>query len=268
MPQLHSVCFSVTSLAPGAKRVLFGIMAGLLLLVCACEPTATPLPVNLPTLPPPSPTAGTPAPLRYAVAPDTLPYLSDADRSLISASAQIIPLDTAPVTEDLGTRYEIVVALGDLPDGTRTDSPLELDLVVNPSLPPLDNPKLVDILRRAIDPQKIVAALHIPGAQAAAAQPSDLLTIRSDLANAGYPDGFDVTVTAAPGADALAQLLDAVGIETRIITTVGEATHLTLVSGQTPPANAIPLCTIPISYRAVDGLKINFTPSGFPIIQK
>jgi len=246
------------------------ITAGLLLLLGACGPEATPLPVNLPTLPPPSPTAGTPAQLRYAVAPDALPYLTDQDRSLISASAQLIPLDSAPADSDLGARYDLIVALGDLPDGTRTASPLQVDLVVNPALPPLDNPALVDILHRAIDPVKIVAALNMPypGTQAASAQPADPLTLRADLANAGYPDGFDVTVAAAPGADALAQLLDAVGIETRIVTTAGEATHLSFTSGQTPPANAIPLYTIPISYRAVDGLNITFTPSGFPIAQK
>ena len=256
-------------MAPGAKRLSVGILA-LLLLICACGPEATPLPVNLPTLPPPSPTAGTPAPLRYAVAPGVLPYLTDQDRGLISASAQLIPLDAAPAPDDLGARYDIIVALGDLPDGTRASSPLQVDLVINASLSPLDNPKLVDILRRAIDPQKIVAALNMPypGTQTAAAQVDNALTLRADLANAGYPDGFDVTVAAAPGADALAQLLDALGIETRLVTTAGEPTHLAFVSGQTPPTNAVPLYTIPISYRAVDGLNITFTPSGFPIAQK
>jgi hypothetical protein len=246
------------------------LAAGLLLLVCACEPEATPLPVNLPTLPPPSPTAGTPAPLRYAVAPDALPYLTDEDRRLISASAQLIPMDSASASDDLGTGYEIVVALGDLPDGTRTDSPLQVDLAVDTTLPPLDNPKLVDILRRAVDPAKIVATLNLPypGIQAETAQVDDALILRTDLANAGYPDGFDVTVSAAPAADALAQLLGTIGIEVRSVTTAGEATHLSFVSGQTPPANAIPLYTIPISYRAVDGLNVTFTPSGFPIAQK
>src|SRR4051812_11631723 len=159
MQRLRSVCFSVTLLAPGLKQVCCGLAAGLLLLVCACEPEATPLPVNLPTLPPASPSAevsnGTPVPLRYAVAPDALAYLTDEDRRLISASAQLIPLDGTPVADDLGTRYEIVVALGDLPDGTRSDSPLQVELAVDTILPPLDNPKLVDILRRAIDPAKI-----------------------------------------------------------------------------------------------------------------
>src|SRR5712671_2255633 len=100
MRQPRSVCSSATSLAPGAKRLAFGI-AALLLLVCACGPEATPLPVNLPTLPLPSPTAGTPAQLRYAVAPDALPYLTDHDRNLIGASAQLIPLDAAPSPDDL-----------------------------------------------------------------------------------------------------------------------------------------------------------------------
>ena len=268
MPQRRSVCFSATSLAPGLRRACFGFAAGLLLLICACEPEATPLPVNLPTLAPPSPTAGTPAPLRYAVAPDALPYLTDEDRSLISASAQLIPLDSAPAAADLGTRYEIVVALGDLPDGTRTDSPLQIDLRINSSLPPLDNPTLADILRRAIDPQKIVSSLAFPGIQAVSAAPSDVLSIRTDLANAGYPDGFDLTIAAAPAAAALAQLLDAVGIETRVVASVSEPTHLSFVSGQPPPDNALPLYTLPISYRAVDGLNITFTPNGFPIAQQ
>src|SRR5947199_311182 len=115
MPPRRSVCSSATSLAPGAKRFGCGIAAGLLLLLTACGPEATPLPVNLPTLPPPSPTAGTPALLRYAVAPDALPYLTDQDRTLISASAQLIPLDSAPADSDLGARYDLLVALGDLP---------------------------------------------------------------------------------------------------------------------------------------------------------
>ncbi|MBI1259113.1 MAG: hypothetical protein GC204_16715 [Chloroflexi bacterium] len=255
-------------MAPGLKRACFGVAAGLLLLVCACEPEATPLPVNLPTLPPPSPTAGTPMPLRYAVAPDALPYLTYQDRSLISASAQLIELDTSPIAADLGTRYEIVVALGDLPDGTRTGSPLQINLSMNIALPPLDDPRLVDILRRAIDPQKLVSALALPGVQAVSAAPSDTLSIRTDLANAGYPDGFDLTIAAAPAAAALTQLLGAVNIETRVVTSADEPTHLSFVNGQPPPSNVIPLYTLPISYHAVDGLNITFTPNGFPIVQK
>ncbi len=245
----------------------FGLLAGLLLLACACEPEATPLPVNLPTLPPATATEAPPQRPRYAVAPDTLPYLTDQDRSLISASADIVPLDAPPAADDLGTRYEIVVALGDLPDSTPAPTPLQVSLSVNTALPPLDDPALADIVRRAADPQQIVAALGIPGAQAATAQPGDPLALRGELANAGYPDGFDVTLAAfAPGADALANLLGAIGIQARVVTSTDEPAHLTLTTAQ--DANAIPLLTIPIRYRAVEGLTITFTPSGFPIVQR
>ena len=254
-------------------RRLLGLIAGLLL-ACACQPPATPLPVNLPTLPPPSSTPGlytsTPTPLRYAVAPDALPFFSQQDQTQISASAAIIPLDAPPVPSDLGVRYDLVVAVGDLAGGTLAPSPLQIGLVINSALPPLDDPTLVEIIRRTIDPQKIAAALNLPGVQAATEQPEDSTALRNQLANAGYPDGFDVTlaVQIAPGAEVLTQMLKAIGIDARLTTNLSEPAHLTLTSEQTGNANVIPLFSLPINYSAVAGLKISFTPDGFPIAQK
>ena len=84
----------------------------------------------------------------------------------------------------------------------------------------------------------------------------------------GYPDGFDLTVSSqiAPGAAAIVKVLSAMGIAARVVTESNEPVHLTLTTAQNP--NAIPLFTIPINYRAVDGLIITFTPSGLPIAQK
>ncbi|HVU13976.1 MAG TPA: hypothetical protein VHD90_22010 [Phototrophicaceae bacterium] len=242
----------------------------------ACQPQATPLPNILPTLPPAtatsSPYTATPAPIRYAIAPDVLPYLTDQNQSLISATAHIVKLDAPPHDDDLGTVYDLVVGLGDLPNGTRTPSPLQVDLVIDSSLPPLNNAKLVDLLRRALDPNEIAALLKLPGASAVTESPSDASVVawRNDLANAGYPDGFDVTLHASfiPGAQALTQLLSAYGIDVHELTNPGEAAQFTLTSEPPQGANAIPLYSIPISYRAVDGLKITFTPSGFPIAQR
>ncbi|MEO8395908.1 MAG: hypothetical protein ABI700_23130, partial [Chloroflexota bacterium] len=145
---------------------------------------------------------------------------------------------------------------------------LQINLVINTTLPPLDNAALAEIVRRALDPAKIVSALAIPGAQPVAATPVDPLTLRTELANAGYPDGFDLTVSAqiAPGAAAIVQVLAAVGIETRVVTNPSEVVHLILTTAQA--ADALPLFTVPLSYRAIDGLSISFTSSGFPIAQK
>ncbi len=233
-------------------RRSFALAAGLLLLVCACEPDATPLPVNLDleaTVTPAAQSTEAPAELRYAVTADTLPYIPPADQQLIAAHAQIVALDAPPDPADLGAQYEIVVTLGDLPDSTPAPSPLTVSLVINPALPPLDDPTLAELVRHA------------------AAASADAPALRRDLANAGYPDGFDLTLVSryAPGAEALAQRLDALNLQTRITTNPDEPAHLTLTTE--PTDGAIPLLTIPIRYRAVEGLTITFTPAGYPIAE-
>ncbi len=91
------------------------------------------------------------------------------------------------------------------------------------------------------------------------------MALRTELANAGYPDGFDLVVTAdfPGGADALVQLLAPVSLHARAAS-LGEVAHLALTTQ--PAADAIPLLTIPIHYRAAEGLQISFAPDGFPII--
>lgn len=242
----------------GARR-LFGLAAGLLLLACACDPEATPLPVNLPTRPPPTEIAATdeaPQVLRYAVAPDALPYLSAADQAQIAASASLIPLDAPPAAADLGAQYDIVVSLTALPDFTAAPEPLQVSLIFDTSLPPLDDPDIELIIHQSVDPQAIAAA-PTPSQSA----------LRSRLANAGYPDGFDLTLLAlAPGADTLAALLESVGIHARLVSDSAQPAHLTLTTA--PNGDALTILTLPLYYRAVDGLSITFTPSGFPVAQR
>lgn len=233
------------------------VLAGLLLLACACnacEPEATPLPPNLE--PPIAdatavPTDEAPAELRYAVTADTLPYLSPADKDLITAHAGIIPIDAPINPADLGNRYDIVVSLSDFSDASTAPTPLTVSLLIDATLPPLDDSTLANVVRRAIEPDANAPAL------------------RSDLANAGYPDGFDLTLTSeyAPGADVVAQALSAIGIDTRITTNPDDPAHITLTTASAL-ADAIPLLTIPIYFRAIDGLTLTFTPSGFPLAQR
>jgi hypothetical protein len=243
-------------------------LAALLFLACACEPEATPLPGNLPTRAPATATAeATPALVRYAIAPDALPYLAAEDQTLISASAEIIALDAPPAADDLGTRYDIVVALGSLPDSTLVPEPLRVSLIFDTSLPPLDDAEIELIVYQTVDPQAIARALGVPPEQAGAAPSPSRETLRARLANAGYPDGFDLTLAAfAPGAETLVGLLEAIGVHARIVTDADEAAHLTLTTELA--TDALTILTIPIRYRAVDGLSITFTPSGFPIVSR
>ncbi len=259
-------------MAPGRKFRLNGLIAGLILLACACAPEPTPLPVILPTLPPATaaPAAdATDAPLRYALAPDALPYLSAADRAAISAHAGIIALDSPPDPADLGSAYDLIVSLAALPDASLSPTELQISLLIDTSLVPLDDPQLADLLRLAIDPQAVARALGISSEQAGASPTLTTAALRADLANAGYPDGFDVALAAdgLPGAGTIAQMLAAVGIDARAVT--AQPAHLTLTSAAPPDASAaLPIYRLPIHFLAVDGLSITFTPSGFPIPQR
>lgn len=245
-------------------RRRLGVLAVVILLMCACEPEATPLPGNLPPREPPTPTPTEQGLPRYALAPNILPYLSQPDRDAIAATAEIVELDSPPVTDDLGARYDIVVALGDLPDGETAPQPLQVSLILNTALPPLNDPDLAAIVSEAVDPQAIARALGVPPEMAGESPASSPESLRIRLANAGYPDGFDLTLAAlAPGADALASRLEVVGIHARIVTSTDEPAHLTLTT--TPTTGAQPILTIPIRFRAVDGLTIAFTATGFPI---
>lgn len=227
----------------------------------ACEPEATPLPVNLPTRAVVTDTPAAPQTPRYAIAPDALPYLTAEDRRLISASAEIVPY------EETGD-YALVVSLTPLPDGTQAPDPLHLSLIVNTALPPLDAPQIEQIVRMAVDPQQLAQALGIPPDLAGAAPTLTTQALRSDLANAGYPDGFDLTLAAEIPSIAgnLAAQLAAVGIQARIVP-AGEPAHLTLTTGALSP-QAIPLLYLPVYFRAQEGLTVTFAPSGFPIIRR
>ena len=250
-----------------------GLLALLLVLIASCEPEPTPLPVAILPASTEAPAPTDPAQIRYAIAPNAAGLIPDL--ALIDESARVEYLSAPPVPEDLGARYDLVVALGDLPEGTRAPSLLTVSLIINPALPPLDDAAARAAIASAVAPPALVTALAIPGAQPIPLESSPARTVRDALANAGYPDGFDVTLAAffAPGADALAAQLATVGIQARIVAADSPVdAHLSIVtdadSRDIAPDNRLDLFTVPISYRAAPGIAVDFTPSGFPIAQR
>lgn len=253
-----------------AKTAAVLLLCGLL--AAACEPEATPLPVILPTLSPAATITPAPneQPLRYALAPDVANFLSAEDERLISADALILPLDAPPTTDALGVDYDILVAFSAFPESTEAPTPLRLVLRVDTALAPLNDPEIVEIVRQAVNSQAVANALGFPPEQIADAPTAEML--RANLANAGYPDGFDLTLAAdfTAGAEALMQNLSALRLEVRLAS-AGENAHLTLTSAPSPAdsgGETVELLTLPIYYRAVPGLDVKFTPAGFPIISR
>jgi hypothetical protein len=250
----------------------------------SCTPEATPFPVDIPTI------SSTSAPnsqstLRYALAANTENLVSDL--AVIQAEAQIEQL-TAPINnDDLGSHYDLATAYGDLEGGTRSPIVNHIALVLNPSIAPLDNKILINILRRSLDTKAIVTALDISGVEANAFDPLSPLMLRTELANAGWPDGLKLILAYAytPGAATVAEHLGLAGIQAQLLAlteqevitafTVGRI-QAGLISWKTAEErenwvskfgdeNVLDLYSVPISYIAVSGLDVEFTPSGWPI---
>lgn len=265
-----------------ARRVC-ALLACLCVCLAACEPEATPMPVIPPTSAPPTPTPGAPQPIRYAITAETAALIPDLTDLEAAADLTLLTEPLAPA--DFDGRYAIIAAYGDQPGWTRAPVVPQVALVINPAAPPLDTPELAAALRLALFPDELSAALNIPGAEAAALNSATRTSIREQLANAGYPDGFDVRLAAAaPGADAVVAQLAALHIGAQRVDLPAGDIAAALAAGQIHAAlvvwagaerdswtaqvgadNVIDLYTLPISYWTIEGLSITFTEAGFPI---
>ncbi len=255
------------------------------LCVVSCTPDATPFPVDIPTVNNNTPPPGSQSTLRYALAANTEGSISDL--ALIQAAAQVEQLTEPINTDDLGSRYDLVVAYGDIPDGTRSPTVPHIALVINPLIAPLDNTVLRNIVRRSLNPQAIVAALELPGAEAATLESSPSSILRAELANAGWPDGLSLILAYAytPGVVNVTEQLQLTGIRAQLLALTEselvsafeeDRIQAALISWKTPEEredwvsrfgsdNVLDLYSVPISYLAVSGLEVEFTPGGWPI---
>lgn len=249
------------------------------LAAAACEPEATPLPVDIVPTTSPATIAAAPQTMRYGIDDAALLVIPPDDYALLADTAEIeiIPSPFDPAT--LAAEYDLVIGLGDLPESQRAPFSVTISLALNTALSPLDDPELAAVVRSAIQTDAFTAALELPGAEALPHESQSRQALRTTLANLGLPDGFDLSLasTGAPGAAAAAAQLAAVGIETQVSEFApGEAPdlsryHLILTThNETLPAAfdasaLVALAAVPVSYREAEGLTIEFTPGGLPL---
>lgn len=256
------------------KIVCFGLLVTCL---SACQQPPTPFPVDIPTPATATPSPGAPAPIRYALAPNTAGAV--ADRALLERSAQVTQLSEPVNLDNLGTQFDLIAAYGSYPDAALSPSTVTLSLVINTALAPLDNPILSDILQRSIDPAALAARVEIPGVQPVVREAPSLGSLRTELANAGWPDGMDLSLAyenliAVNALQNTWQPLNIIAKPFPLQDLHGQ-THLTLFAWTAPEQRAafgasddtivIDLLTVPISYWAVPGLQIRFSPQGWPL---
>lgn len=252
------------------KRLLLFLLG---LILVGCEAQATPIAaVTTPTITPQPTTPPLPE-LRYGVGGNIAPYVGDLDAVI---SYEIV--DSA--IED----YDIVVAYGVYDGWQQAPQSHRVSLVINPNLAPLDNLQIRELIPQIIDRQAIVDSLGIPNAQSSTAQTTGSASlIRTTLANAGYPDGFQLTMAteSIPALDILVSQFSRLALDLRLIDlneTVLSANQAHLIlflwaqeseraewANQVGEENVIDLWTMPISYIVSEGLAIEFNENGLPI---
>jgi len=264
----------------------------------ACGPKATPFPVDMPpTIEPtrdPNVILPTAIPIRYALAANTTGFVSDGDLLQIEIASIVEHLTEPATAEDFGPRYELVAAYGAQPGWMMSDVTLRVALLVNPNVAPLDEPSIAQAVKRIINPTAMAIQLQgqgIPGVVANSTQVDSADVIRTTFANAGWPDGFDLTLAHVPipGADFAADQLSAVGLEVvetslpeneiaAALTNDGASLALIAWTEQSQRAewvtllgesNVIDLYALPVSYQALPELTItDFTSGGWPLPER
>jgi hypothetical protein len=249
-----------------------------LFFLVGCEAQATPIAlVAEPTgdIVEASPVATNPPNLIYGLFSNTEGYVVDL------AEIQSRALVETFYDSNRYVDYDIVAAYGVFEGWQLSPIRQHLALVINPNLAPLDNEAIRVLIPQAIDSQALVDSLAIAGMQAGSLATLPNASIRTSLANAGYPDGFQLTLAASPllGLGIITEQFNANNISIQVIeadTIIDNRAHLLLVLwtdeaerdewvSQMGEADVLEIYSLPISYLVKDGIHIEFSEAGWPL---
>lgn len=254
------------------KHILL-IILGVVLV--GCEAQATPIAAISTVTPIISSTATPVSTIRYGVLADSAPYLDLSDLQ------DILSIEILGSMEQVN-EYDIVLGLGRQDGWQELDIQQHISLAINSNLAPLSNQTLYDLVPQVIDTQALMNNINISGTQQTRAQQSsDATSIRTILANNGYPDGLTLLLAAEaiPILDTIVNQYDVAGISLQLTDIdsfeqnqahlalfmwIDDAQRTTWVE-QVGEENLVDLVTIPISYFSADTINIEFTETGFPI---
>ena len=260
------------------------IVICVLILGVACQPPATPIAVGVQPTDTEAVVSTVPPPIRYAFHPNTEGFVTDLTE--IEQSGIVVTLSDDSLAE-LGTDYDVIMTYGEQAGWTTSPHPQHIALLINPNLAPFDDPEILNLFKSSLNPTAIIETLDITGILPADSSTTDSATVKSTLANLGYPDGFALSLGESQilGSEALAEQLTRFNFhltstelteDELIIAFDNQRLHLGLIIYTTPEAraswsslvgedNIIDLYTIPISYNAQPELQIDFTAHGWVI---
>lgn len=255
------------------------------IILSACQPEATPVANLAPPTPTPDITETLAPPIHYVLGTH-IQHL-DSIRDEIAESALLIPASGLTVDSLLGIDYDIIADYG-IVDGWQ-QSPVipTISLIINPNLAPLNDDTIANVIRNGIDGVRLVNQTNISGTLPLAISTIRLSSLKTEFANMGYPDGFELQMSIAeiPNSDAIVTELRSLNIdlqlkhetlENTVIQLTNNRLHLALIkwhdvsekalwTSAVGEMNVIDLYQLPISFLASPDLTITFADNGFPI---
>lgn len=256
-----------------------------LIVFSACQPEATPVANLAPPTATPDIVETIAPPVHYVLG--THIQNMDSIRDEIAESALLIPASGLTEESLLGTDYDIIADYGIVEGWEQSPVIPTVSLIINPNLAPLNDDTIANVIRSGIDGVRIVNQTNISGTLPLAISTIRLTSLKTEFANMGYPDGFELQMSIAeiPNSDAIVNELHDLNIdlqltqdtiENTVIQLTNNRLHLAVIkwhdvsekalwTSAVGEMNVIDLYQLPISYLASPTLTITFTDNGFPI---
>jgi hypothetical protein len=252
----------------------------MLAFVAACEPQRAPVSGGI-VPPTPTPTPVLETPLRYGLGASLVPF------DFASEDIRKIALVDQLTTEN-AEGYDLLVSLAPQDGWEIAPTPLTLAFVINPTLPPLNNAAIREVVAQSPQASELVNNTMW---QPIGTSRLSIADSRARLLENGFVDGIQLTLAYAiePGIDALEPQFIAHSIEiqrlpvtSQLLPTLitNQQAHLLWVAylgaeGQATWAqqvgveNIVPLAQVPLYYLAAPTIEVvGYTDSGLPLIAR
>ncbi len=264
------------------KRIFTGIMLFIGVMLTACEQETTPFPVEIPPTATPIPIESPLPPIRYGIIASAQPIAINLESNMqITLITDVID----PAT--LGTEYDVLVTWGELDGWQQSPRPLNISLGINPNAIEIPFQQLI---MSAIDPQTLVESIGINGSMVLSSQELGKAQIRTELANAGRPDGFSLEIgaMAVPGISLMSEHLNSVNFEHRFVEITASDTPQIVTEQELEAVlfmwsddnllqewnialgeeNIVHLFSLPVSYLTSTNTIVTFNQLGFPLVSR
>jgi|GEM_PF-966180 len=281
---LRTIHIQERSVIGRSFRFWFICLIGLLI-VAGCQPEATPVANVVPPTNTPDTTETLTPPIRYVLGPNSQNMTSI--ETILATDGLLIPSNSLTQESQLGVDYDVIADYGQISGWQQSPVVPTVSLVINPNLSPLNDDTITNIISNGVDGVRIINQTNISGTIPLAISTIQLSSLKTEFANMGYPDGFQLQMSIAeiPNNQSVITELNNLNIDLNITEAtletiasqlVSNRVHLAVIKWHTVSEkavwtsavgenNVIDLYQMPISYLATPNLTITYADNGFPL---